>query len=860
MVIIIVAVGYGNARCAVFARADIYSVCPGQIVPCHGPAGAYGGIIRAGEHIAAQVRVLLRHFIYVIANLYRCGIGIVAVAVKHNGHCAAQRHAVLVHGAHIHGEAAGQVVSVNAAEALGYGQLAVLGLLLLGILVSYLNLAFRHVLKHYFLRSLAVYGYGGGFAVVAVYFGAALLLYGVFAGGHFNIKPELISLVQLVLCAVHGNGNLVAFGYIHALNDFLYGQFRLRLLLFGVGIGHGNSSFIALVKRYAVIRVKIAVFGLYEVVTIYVGHICLAHGVSARVKLYCLAELALFQGYGLIADSHGNFVIVGQLNAILKPFNLLYHGQLGLFGNALVFVDERKAHFFVLGYIHTVSAIFFIINPIVSPRLDKPITVYIGAVNLIYVIIFFVQVFKRMGEIIRLVKLNGQINRLIPVIHVHGNFVIIGNVNAFNGLLYGKLTGLYYRAMLDIFVFDGHPTCFAFGNGYCAVCIKPAVSRASVIISRDAAGSYLHNGVRLIGFHFNGVIIGNHIAKINLTLNAVYFHLNEIIGRNGVTAFKAAYFFPYYQRGLPRFGSGGRRGVDFPLGYKLCVGIHVKALSFAYVAARAYLLGEGQLIAALRAFCIIGHFPAEELYVLRRDGSHCRQAYSVGGMLPVLYIRYLGIVVCELGIGNKVALATAVCVVACHGCPHRAVVEQIGKLAVAREHVEYFAVVIFNINGLRYGRNLNKYIVTVVAAIAAVAEILAVKRNGQLERAVILLYGLSKAEGNIVCPICAPCIAAVRTHRARVYAGHNYSGYIVALRSRYGKLHALLILAACGSIIAAQRAAASCDCCVGILPRNGGAVQRYRGHTRAVIAGFCSPATRKRIPNDLYVAIPSFLI
>ena len=55
-----------------------------------------------------------------------------------------------------------------------------------------------------------------------------------------------------------------------------------------------------------------------------------------------------------------------------------------------------------------------------------------------------------MGEAVRLVQLEGQVNRLIRVIHIHGNFVIIGNVNAFNGLLYGKLTELYYRAMLDI--------------------------------------------------------------------------------------------------------------------------------------------------------------------------------------------------------------------------------------------------------------------------------------------------------------------------------------------------------------------------------------------------------------------------
>ena len=95
-------------------------------------------------------------------------------------------------------------------------------------------------------------------------------------------------------------------------------------------------------------------------------------------------------------------------------------------------------------------------------------------------------------------------------------------------------------------------------------------------------------------------------------------------------------------------------------------------------------------------------------------------------MLPVLYIRYLGIVVCELGIRDKVAdaITVAIYIAAAHGCPLRAFVEQIGKLGVAREHVEYFAVVIFNINGLRYGRNLNKYVVTVVAiVVAAVAEV-----------------------------------------------------------------------------------------------------------------------------------------
>jgi len=116
-------------------------------------------------------------------------------------------------------------------------------------------------------------------------------------------------------------------------------------------------------------------------------------------------------------------------------------------------------------------------------------------------------------------------------------------------------------------------------------------------------------------------------------------------------------------------------------------------------------------------------------------------------MLPVLYIRYLGIVVCELGIRDKVAdaITVAIYIAAAHGCPHRAVVEQLGKLGVAREHVEYFAIVVFNINGLRYGRNLNKYVVTVVAiAVAAVAELLAAKLSGQLKRAVILLYGMSR--------------------------------------------------------------------------------------------------------------------
>ena len=634
-------------------------------------------------------------------------------------------------------------------------------------------------------------------------------------------------------------------------------------MLFGVGIGHGNGFLAALGKRYAVIRVKIAVLGLYEVVTIYVGHICLAHGVSARVKLYCPAELALFQGYGLIAYGYGNFVIIGQFNAVLKPFNLLYHGQLGLWGNALVFVDDGDIGLAVVRYRHAEYSVYtgsFIIRTVfLRVHAGKLVTAYIGEISFLNIVTVFFKL-KRMGEIIRLVKLNGQINRLIPVIHIHGNFVIIGNVNAFNDFLYGKLTGIDYRAMLDIFVFDGHPTCFAFGNGYCAVCIKPAVSRASVIISRDAAGSRLHNGVGLTGFNFNDVTIGNHIVGIQLMLNAIYFHLNEIIGRNGDAAFKAAYFFPYYQRGLPRFGSGGRRGVGFPLGDKLCVGIYIQALSFAYVAARAHLLGEGQLVAAPCAFCIIGHFPAEEPYVLRRDGSHCRHAYAVGGMLPVLYVGWLAIIISEFGIFHEIALATAVCVAAAHGCPHRAVVEQIGKLGVAREHVEYFAVVIFNINGLRYGRNLNKYIVTVVAAIAAVAEILAAKLSGQLECAVILLHGASKAEVNIICVARAPCIASVRALAVRVYAGHNYSGYIVALLRSYGKLHALLVPVICGSIIAAQHSTAGCACCVGILLRNGGAVQRYRGHTRAVIAYIPPVAYFKGIVNNLYAAVPVFLI
>ena len=230
-------------------------------------------------------------------------------------------------------------------------------------------------------------------------------------------------------------------------------------------------------------------------------------------------------------------------------------------------------------------------------------------------------------------------------------------------------------------------------------------------------------------------------------------------------------------------------------------------------------------------------------------------------MLPVLYVGWLAIIISEFGIFHEIALATAVCVAAAHGCPPCAVIKRFGKLGVIPAQGQHIAVVVFNINGLRYGRNLNKYVVTMVAiAVAAVAEILAVKLSGQLERAVILLYRIRKAEGNVIGIARAPCLAAVRAPALRVYAGHNYSGYIVALLCSYGKLHALLRLAACGSIIAAQRRAAGCACCVGILMRNGGAVQRHRGHARAVISGFCSPATRKRIPNDLYVAIPSSLI
>ena len=445
-------------------------------------------------------------------------------------------------------------------------------------------MAFRHIGKLYFLRSLAVYGYGGGFAVVAVYFGAALLLYGVFAGGHFNIKPELITLVQLVLGAVHGNGNLVAFGYIHALNGFLDGQFRLRFLLFGVGIGHGNGFLAALGKRYAVIRVKIAVFGLYEVVTIYVGISSLGHGVSTRVELYSLAELALFQGYGLIAYGHGNFVIIGQFNAILKPFNLLYHGQLGLFGNTLVFVDDGDIGLAVVRYRHAeyfVYAVSIVGTVFLRIHACKLIAVYICEGNFLYVVTVFFKL-KRMGEAVRLVQLEGQVNRLIRVIHIHGNFVIIGNVNAFNDFLYGKLTGIDYRAMLDIFICDNNSPavvvlikCYLEAIGYI-----PLPNRRLYEIVIWNTGS--------IGFAYS-----IFLANLNLELylhkvryaHGLFFvadlHLYSVILRK-LSYAVAIYGLTYFNLYLPRFGSGGRRGVDFPLGYKLCVGIHVKALSFAY--------------------------------------------------------------------------------------------------------------------------------------------------------------------------------------------------------------------------------------------------------------------------------------
>ena len=467
-----------------------------------------------------------------------------------------------------------------------------------------------------------------------------------------------------------------------------------------------------------------------------------------------------------------------------------------------------------------------------------------------------------MGEAVRLVQLYVFIHRLIRVIHIHGNFVIIGNVNAFNGLLYGKLTGLYYRAMLDIFICDNNSPavvvlikCYLEAIGYIPL---PNRRLYEIVIWN----------IGLIGFAYS-----IFLANLNLELylhkvryaHGLFFvanlHIYGIICRNiilGNTLYALAYLNPY----LPRFGSGGRRGVFFPLGYKLCVGIHVQVLSFAYIAARAYLLGEGQLIAVPCAFCIIGHFPALERYVPFFGNNRLHiGSHSVGGMLPVLYVRRLGIVVCELGIGNKLARANAVYIAASLGCPPFAFIKRFGKLGVIIAQGQHIAVVIFNINGLRYGRNLNKYVVTVVAiAVAAVAEILAVKLSGQLKRAVILLYGLSKAEGNVIGIARAPCFAAVRALAVRVYAGHNYSGYIVALRSRYGKLHALLVPVACGSIIAAQRSTAGCACFVGILPRNGGAVQRNRGHTRAVLACIPPVAYFKGIVNNLYAAIPVFLI
>jgi len=636
-------------------------------------------------------------------------------------------------------------------------------------------------------------------------------------------------------------------------------------LLFGVGIGHGNGGFVALGKRYAVIRVKFAVFGLYEVVTIYVGHICLAHGVSARVERYSLAEFVLSQGYGLIADGHGNFVIIGQFNAILKPFNLLYHGQLGLFGNTLVFVDDGDIGLAVVRYRHAEYFVYtgsFIIRTVFqSIHACKLIAVYIGEINFLYVVTVFFKL-KRMGEAVRLVQLEGPVNRLIRVIHVHGNFVIIGNVNAFNGFLYGKLTGLDYRAMLDIFVCDN--------NNPAVVVLIKCYLEALVYIPLPNRCFYeiVIWNIGLIGFAYS-----IFLANLNLELylhkvryaHGLFFvadlHLYSVILRK-LSYAVAIYGLTYFNLYLPRFGSGGRRGVDFPLGDKLCVGIHVKALSFAYIAARTYLLGEGQFIAALCAFCIIGHFPAEEIYFpfVGNNRLHIG-SHAVGGMLPVLYVGWLAIIISEFGIFHEIALATAVCVAAAHGCPPCAVIKRFGKLGVIPAQGQHIAVVVFNINGLRYGRNLNKYVVTMVAiAVAAVAEILAVKLSGQLERAVILLYRIRKAEGNVIGIARAPCLAAVRAPALRVYAGHNYSGYIVALLCSYGKLHALLRLAACGSIIAAQRRAAGCACCVGILMRNGGAVQRHRSHARAVLACIPPVAYFKGIVNNLYAAVPVFLI
>ena len=205
----------------------------------------------------------------------------------------------------------------------------------------------------------------------------------------------------------------------------------------------------------------------------------------------------------------------------------------------------------------------------------KLITVYICEGNFLYVVTVFFKL-KRMGEVIRLVQLEGPVNRLIRVIHVHGNFVIIGNVNAFNGFLYGKLTGLYYRAMLDIFIRDNNSPAVV-------VLIKRYLEAIGYIpLPNRCFYEIVIWNIGLIGFAYS-----IFLANLNLELylhkvryaHGLFFvadlHLYSVILRNISYTGDAIYGLTNFNLYLPRFGSGGRRGVDFPLGDKLCVGIYV---------------------------------------------------------------------------------------------------------------------------------------------------------------------------------------------------------------------------------------------------------------------------------------------
>ena len=150
-------------------------------------------------------------------------------------------------------------------EALGYGQLAARGQLL--VFVGYFNsLCFFAAKLH------RCFAYRSRNKLIALYITAALFRYGVFAGGNIDVSRETVARIQrnipIEVIALNVNDHFIVLGLIYAFNCLVYADVCLFGLLFGVAVSNRYSCFRICGKCYTALG-KSCVLRLYKIVPIY---------------------------------------------------------------------------------------------------------------------------------------------------------------------------------------------------------------------------------------------------------------------------------------------------------------------------------------------------------------------------------------------------------------------------------------------------------------------------------------------------------------------------------------------------------------------------------------------------------------